>query len=52
MKYVNQNNDNTTDGNDRVIAGNTIPRFAYGFNLNFGWKGFAVEAQLQGVGDV
>ena len=52
VKYVNQNNDNTIDGNDRVIAGNTIPRFAYGFNLNFGWKGFAVEAQFQGVGDV
>ena len=52
VKYVNQNNDNNIDGNDRVIAGNTIPKFTYGFNLNFGWKGIAIEAQFQGVGDV
>ena len=52
VKYVNQNNDSTIDGNDRVIAGNTIPKFTYGFNINFGWKGIAIEAQFQGVGDV
>src|SRR5690606_2588296 len=35
---------------DRVIIGSTIPRYTYGANLDFGWKGIRFSAFLQGVG--
>lgn len=35
---------------DKVIIGNTIPRYTYGANLDLGWKGLRLSAFLQGVG--
>lgn len=35
---------------DKVIIGNTIPRYTYGGNLDLGWKGFRFSAFVQGVG--
>lgn len=35
---------------DKVIIGNTIPRYTYGGNLDLGWKGFRLNALVQGVG--
>lgn len=35
---------------DKVIIGNTIPRYTYGSNLDLGWKGLRLSALIQGVG--
>ncbi len=35
---------------DKVIIGNTIPRYNYGVNLHLGWRGFRFSTLLQGVG--
>src|SRR5690606_32883258 len=37
---------------DKVIIGSTIPRYTYGGNLDLGWKGFRLNAFVQGVGKV
>ena len=37
---------------DKVIIGNTIPRYTYGGNLDLGWKGLRLSALIQGVGKV
>jgi TonB-linked SusC/RagA family outer membrane protein len=37
---------------DRTIIGSTIPRYTYGFNMDFSYKGFRISALLQGVGKV
>ena len=34
---------------DRVIVGNYMPDFYYGFGLNLGWNGFDFTASFQGV---
>lgn len=34
---------------DRVIVGNYMPDFYYGFSLGFGYKGFDLAADFQGV---
>lgn len=50
------NNNPIPDGkindDDKTIIGNTIPRYTYGLNLDLGWKGFRINAFLQGVGKV
>lgn len=35
---------------DRVIIGSTLPRYTYGANFDFGWKGLSLNLFLQGVG--
>lgn len=52
IRYINQNpgEDNLINADDYVVVGNTIPRFTYGFNLNAEFKGFTLNAFLQGVG--
>ena len=42
--------DGKIDDNDKQILGCLIPRYTYGATLDFGWKGFNISAQLQGVG--
>ncbi len=44
--------DGILDDNDRVILGNTIPKFVYGFNLGSSYKNFDLGVFFQGVGDV
>lgn len=43
--------DNTVDNpGDRLIIGNSTPRYSFGLNLNGGWYGFSLSAFFQGVG--
>ncbi len=51
VKLLDQSGDNRISANDdRVILGSTTPKYYYGLNLNFSWKGFDVSALLQGLG--
>lgn len=35
---------------DLTIVGDTAPRYAYGVNMNAGWRGFSISSFFQGVG--
>jgi TonB-linked SusC/RagA family outer membrane protein len=58
IKFVDNNNngkidygDKTfTNPGDKVILGNTEPRYIYSFTANASWKGFFVSAFIQGIG--
>jgi TonB-linked SusC/RagA family outer membrane protein len=58
LKYLDQNGDgkigigtNTkNDHGDKVVIGNSLPRYLYGFNLGLAWKGLDISAFFQGVG--
>ncbi|PGH38529.1 MAG: SusC/RagA family TonB-linked outer membrane protein, partial [Candidatus Nephrothrix sp. EaCA] len=58
IKFVNQNNDalinigrgTPEDHGDLVYLGTDQPRFVFGLNLGFQWKGLDFAAFLQGVG--
>lgn len=58
IKYTDLNKDgkiNTgqgrlSDKGDLVLLGNTSPRYSYGFDFGFSWKGFDFSAMFQGVG--
>ena len=50
--YADTDLDGEITPDDRVVIGNSIPRFSYGFNLDFGYKGFDMGLFFQGVGDV
>lgn len=52
IKFVDVNNDGVVDSNDRTIIGSPIPGFYYGMYFNVGYKGFSLDIQLRGVGDV
>lgn len=52
VKYVDLNGDDKIDGNDRYIAGRTYPKYTYGFNLGFGYKGVRLQTMWQGVWDI
>ncbi len=63
IRYVDQSVDLDGDGvldapdgvvnaNDRVVMGSTIPRYTFGLNLSFDYKGFDFGTLLQGVGKV
>jgi TonB-linked SusC/RagA family outer membrane protein len=47
-KYVDVNNDGIIDNNDRVLLGNSQPKFTYGFTNAFSYKGFDLVVFLQG----
>ncbi len=59
VKFVDVNGDgyidagNGTNGNpgDRVVIGNTTPRYQYGFRLGADYKGFSLSVFFQGVGE-
>lgn len=42
--------DKAAEDGDVIYAGNTAPRFSYGVNLGFKYKGFDLGILLQGVG--
>lgn len=49
VKYKDQNGDNVIDSKDVVkMFGSTIPRFYFGFDIHFGYKGFEIQADFQG----
>jgi TonB-linked SusC/RagA family outer membrane protein len=50
LVYEDFNEDGKIDDNDKQIIGSLIPRYTYGLTLDFGWKGFNISAQFQGVG--
>jgi TonB-dependent starch-binding outer membrane protein SusC len=47
-KYVDQNNSKTIDSNDKVILGNSQPKFTYGFTNTFTYKNFDLSVVFQG----
>jgi TonB-linked SusC/RagA family outer membrane protein len=52
LKYQDVNGDGRIDYQDKMDLGNTIPKFTYGFNADFGYKGFDLGILLQGIGGV
>ena len=59
LKFVNLNDDDVIDANDMTrqpgkdgIGYGTIPEIIYGFNTNFGYKGFYVDLFWQGAANV
>jgi len=59
VKFVDVNGDGyidagtglNGDSGDRVVIGNTTPRYQYGFRLGADFKGFDVSVFFQGVGE-
>lgn len=51
LRYRDLNGDGVITLDDRKVLGQDNPRWIYGLNLNFGYKGFDVAAIFQGVGD-
>lgn len=57
-KYLDLNDDGVINGGkgtledsgDRVIIGNSTPRYSYGINVSAQWAGFDVAAFFQGIG--
>lgn len=53
LRYRDQGEkDGKINGDDRIITGNSIPKYNYGFNVNLGYKGIQLDAFFQGVKDV
>lgn len=50
LKFVDQNNDGTIDGEDKVALGNPFPRYTFGFTYRLEFGGFDLTLFLQGVG--
>ncbi len=53
IKYLKSDPEDTTPvspDKDRVLLGNSQPRYQYGLTLTAGWKGFDLSLTLQGVG--
>lgn len=52
IKYRDVNNDGVINADDRVIikSSSAMPKYTYGFNLDFGYKGITLSAFFQGVG--
>jgi len=48
-KYVDQNGDGLINGDDRIIIGSAQPKFTFGFNNTFSYRGFSLNAFIQGV---
>lgn len=52
IKYKDVVADNMINDNDRVIVGNTIPKYTYSFNLRANYKNVELSAMFQGVQDI
>lgn len=48
LRFVDVNNDNVLNGEDRTYLGSPIPDFIYGLNLEAGYKGFDISVDFQG----
>lgn len=48
FRFVDTNNDNIIDGNDRTYLGSPIPEFLFGFTLELTFKGFDFSLDIQG----
>ena len=49
IKFVDQNGDGIINTDDRVVIGDPNPKFTYGFQTKFTWKGLSISAQFNGV---
>lgn len=49
VRFKDVNGDGSLDGNDRQMLGKPNPDWTFGLNLHADWKGFDVQAFLQGV---
>ncbi|KIA92947.1 membrane protein [Pedobacter kyungheensis] len=52
FRYVDQNGDGVIDGKDRVVLGNPNPKYSYGVNTTFAYKGWDLSFDIQGVAGV
>ncbi len=48
FKYVDQNEDDLIDDEDRVVLGSYFPSLTYGFNFSLGYKGFNLSVDMMG----
>jgi TonB-linked SusC/RagA family outer membrane protein len=48
IRFKDIDGNGTIDANDRTYIGNPTPRFTYGFNTDFEWKGLELNFFLQG----
>ena len=48
FRYVDQNNDDQIDDEDRVVLGSYFPSLTYGFNFSLGYKGFNLSVDMMG----
>jgi len=49
FRFRDLNGDGVLTDDDRTFIGNPIPDFSYGVNINLNWKGFDLNAFVQGV---
>lgn len=52
LRYKDVNQDGKLDYRDKQEIGNTIPKFTYGINGSFSWKGFDLNMQFSGIAGV
>jgi TonB-linked SusC/RagA family outer membrane protein len=52
IKYEDVNGDGKIGFEDKMALGNTIPKFTYGFNLGFSYKGFDLSILMKGIAGV
>jgi len=50
--FKDVNGDGVVNNSDQTFLGSPVPKFNYGFNLNFAYKNFDLMASLQGVARV
>ncbi len=51
LRYVDKDGDGLVkESDDRFVLGNRFPRYSYGFNYGFNWKGLDFSMLWQGVG--
>lgn len=49
LKYKDADGNGTINANDRVRLGSSRPRFPFGLNMDFSWKGLDMNIFFQGV---
>lgn len=49
LRYIDINGDNIIDEKDKVFLGSRIPKYTFGLNVGFEWRGFDFSTLLQGV---
>jgi hypothetical protein len=52
VKFVDLNGDGTINASDMTYLGTTFPKYTFGSNLNFSFKGFSLNLLFQGAAKV
>ena len=54
IRYEDVNGDGSIDGDDRIIVENSsrMPKYTFGFDINLGYKGWALDANFQGIAGI